>query len=108
MPFGHFKDLVLAVAVEGRPADGRELSTAAVVGLAPVKRHGFALVTDLEGPTLELEWQADNERAELSWGAGCVDVRLELAARSRVDLEDVSAVSWLLPPGTRQELTLSL
>jgi len=46
-------------------------------------------VTDLEGATLELQRQTDDERAELCWGAGRVDVRLEPAAGPRVDLEQV-------------------
>jgi hypothetical protein len=64
----YFEDLVFAIAVEGGPADGWGFAVVAVVGGAPVERHGFALVTDLERSAFELKRQADNKETRTGPG----------------------------------------
>lgn len=64
-------DFVLAVAVEGCPLDGRAAFR------SPVKLDAGPGVADGEVSTLELRGQADDQGADLAFGAWSVDVFAE-------------------------------
>jgi hypothetical protein len=79
---GDLLDLMLAVAVEGGPTYGVLLN----LGGTPIEDSFMAGMADDKLATFMMAGKADDQRSELSFRAGSVDVGLEEAGRASIDL----------------------
>jgi hypothetical protein len=80
-----FKDLVLAVAVEGRPLDIWRRS-------GPIECHLLALMAHDELTSLMLTWKAHYQGSKLQLRTRRINMSLEESRRSFVDLVLVSII----------------
>ena len=84
----HLKNLMLAVAIECCPFRCWLRSSFVQAG-RPIEYNFLAVTANSQFTTLVHDWQAYDQTTELRWTPWRIDVRLELAAWSAVDIEFV-------------------
>jgi hypothetical protein len=94
MPGSNFQDFMLAVAVESCPFDAKP-GVRAVGGFRPVEEDLVACVSDCELAAFVICWEADYKASELSFATGSVDMWLESATGSTVDVELIELSLYL-------------